>query len=567
MSKWQWNLNGKWIKFSEKNNQILNARFEEPSMTPLFFKNTYGELWGLPELRMKFRFYQDEESVASCVRRYSSTDLTIYSVNGETLLPPSACRLLFEERTEETVPRQISEPVNVGTELFMAKRGKIYQQLRGKLTEREWKPTPVTEDQYDEMSKARFTWEFNGPFRVERMQKAVDKTCRDISEDQRRKLSRLFTVFDADNEDATEYGPYQFPDFLCAHGMEAISCQVMDNYHTIPLNGWQKFGGIVNSRIERKRQSKMNAITITVRGQNYMLLFDSGGGASGQPPVIIRPVRYNKILSSIEEQFSTLALRELFDALMDCGVNPVQFLRCAEPEELLPVDGREKLMEIFHKVTHSNEYIATRIQQFMPALLDKYKECDIRLSQEEKLNPKRLCRKTAATIDSGLRVPTLNHSFKELIIFIQQTQSWVVDKPANGECQICLSSNCVVLHHCGSAVACLKCWVDTLVETKTHCPFCRQPVESGQLVYREMSQPSPKKRKTKKRARFNSADDVLSVIRQDDKYSDITLNTVKTMRKWFTILVRKQILDLSQLPAQSLTEKNLTSALTEFQIL
>ena len=122
-----------------------------------------------------------------------------------------------------------------------------------------------------------------------------------------------------------------------------------------------------------------------------------------------------------------------------------------------------------------------------------------------------------------------------------------------------------ILHHCGSAVACLKCWVDTLVETKTHCPFCRQPVENGQLVYRETTQPSPKKRKTKKRARFNSADDVLTVLRQDDP--DITLTTVKTMRKWFTILVRKQILDLTQLPAQSLTEKNLTTALTEFQVL
>jgi len=578
MLKWQWIIAGKWIDCSEKNNQIFSARFEEPSMEPLYLTNLYGELWGCPEKKnMKFRVHGEEETVPSSVRQYCDTDPVIYAVyNGvhRTLIPPPT--MLFEERAEEVRPRVQHTEVSIGTELFVAKEEKIYQKLLGKLEECSWKATNISVPQYNEMTKSRFVWEFKGPFRSERMRQTVSNVCRCLAPTLCRKLRRLFTLFCPDDEDATEYGPYQFPDFLCAHGEEGLACQVRDSFHSVSLQDWQPFDGITNAMIERRRRAGHSAVIIRAHGQEYMLLFDSGGGASGQPPAIVRPARYNKILTSIEDQFRRSALHELFDMLTACDVNPVSFLSSTNPEEILSqINDREAVMAVFHKVTHSSQYIATRIQRFMPALLDKYKECEIRLSQVENLSPKKLCKFVTQTLDNGLIVPDLHsfhfhcHGLTQLIEFIQQTQSWMVDKNPNGDCHICMTSNCVVLNHCGSATACLKCWVDTLTETNMKCPFCRQPVEGGQLT-RSATQPfSPVQRHCPvSRRRFASVDDVLEIIHQDKQYSDITLESVNTMRKWFTILVRQHIVDISEMPTLAQhTEKKLINALTEFKVL
>ena len=574
MLKWQWKFFDLWMDCSEKNNQLLSTRFEAPSMEPIYLANIYGELWGCPEKgKMKFRINDEEEVSVSRVRRCScDPEATIYAIDStvRTLVRASP---LFEERAEEVRPRSEYTEMYIGTELFVAKDQLIFHHLNGKLQECSWKATDLSGDQFREMTQSRFVWEFNGPFRNERIAAAVTKTCHSITPPQCRKLNRLFTLFNPDEEEATEYGPYQFPDFLCAHGEDELSCQVTDTYHGTELRGWQPFDDFTNAKIEKRRSDGHSAILINVRGQNYMLLFDSGGGASGQPPVIIRPARYSKILNSIEDQFRSSALRELFDVLIDSGVNPVNFLRSDNPERLVSrIKKRELVMRIFHKVTHSSQYIATRIQQFMPALLDKYKECDIRLSQIEHLSPKKLCPVVATTIETGLNIPKSYrfycHSFRKLIEFIQMTQSWLVDKIPNGDCDICFTSNCVVLHHCGTATACLKCWVDTLVETKMKCPFCRQVVVGGELTC-EASEPSaPQARKTKRRRRFHSAADVLSAIHQDTKYSEITLETVNTMRKWFTILVRQHIVDISEMPTLDHSiEKSLSCALTAFKVL
>ena len=144
----------------------------------------------------------------------------------------------------------------------------------------------------------------------------------------------------------------------------------------------------------------------------------------------------------------------------------------------------------------------------------------------------------------------------------------MVDKSPNGDCHICMTSNCVVFNHCGSATACLKCWVDTLTETKMKCPFCRQSVEGGQLTRIEYQPPPPVQRQLKRRRRFGSVDDVLQIIHQDKQYSNITLESVNTMRKWFTILVRQHIVDISEMPTLNHnTEKKLINALTDFKVL
>ena len=576
MFQWQWKLNGRWMECSEENNQLLTERFETPSMEPVFLTNIYGELWGCPEQnQMTFRIHDEEAETVSSVRRCKCAgDSTIYVVyNGSyrLALPPSACRQLFEERAEAARPRHARTEVCVGEEIFVAKDQLIFRQVGDKLLQVRWKPTNLSEDQYMSGASARYEWEFKGPFRNERMQQAVTEVCNNLTARKRRTLSRLYAMYNPDDNDATEYGPYQFPDFLSASDQDELACLVGDQFHAIPEQDWQPFNGSTNFKIEKQRQDGQSVTRLNIRGRDYLLLFDSGGGASGQPPVIIRPGRYNKILTSIEDQFRATALRELFDALISHDIHPVSFLSSTRPEDLLgELSNREFVLQLFHKVTHASQYIATRIQRFMPALLDKYKECEVRLSSHEHLSPKKLAATVAATIETGLQIPRSYRlycpTFRELVRFIQQTQSWTLDTGPTGHCHICLESGSVVLNHCGSASACLKCWVDTLVETNMNCPFCRQEVNNGQLTLSSgtanilpTSLPS--------RRRFQSVDDVLQVIHLDQQYSDITLKSVNTMRKWFTILVRQHVVDISQLPSDGQVEKNLTTALTEFQVL
>ena len=100
------------------------------------------------------------------------------------------------------------------------------------------------------------------------------------------------------------------------------------------------------------------------------------------------------------------------------------------------------------------------------------------------------------------------------------------------------------------------------------CPFCRQSVEGGQLTRIEYQPPPPVQRQLKRRRRFGSVDDVLQIIHQDKQYSNITLESVNTMRKWFTILVRQHIVDISEMPTLNHnTEKKLINALTDFKVL
>ena len=199
---------------------------------PIYLANIYGELWGCPEKgKMNFRINDEEEVSVSRVRRCScDPEATIYAIDSidRTLVRDSP---LFEERAEEVRPKSEYTEMSIGTELFVAKDQLIFQHINGKLQECSWKATDLSGDQIQEMTKSRFVWEFNGPFRNERIAAAVTKTCQSIAPTQRRKLNRLFTLFNPDEEEATEYGPYQFPDFLCAHGEDELACQVTDTYH------------------------------------------------------------------------------------------------------------------------------------------------------------------------------------------------------------------------------------------------------------------------------------------------------------------------------------------------
>ncbi len=594
MIHWQYLRGLTWVSCSNTNSHLLTARRAEPSMEPLYLINSDGELWGSPEQKksMKFRAHQDSTELVSSVRPTPpSNEQTLYlaGLNFEhhVLLPFYACRKLFEESAEEPRPKWSRTSVTVGTEVYIAERGQLWTEQHGGMVRLTWKQSMVSKDQFESRTQSRYHWEFNGPFREERMRQAVVMTAAALESSDQRTLQRMFARFDPD-QDVTEHGSSQFNDFLCAHGLDKLACQLMDNYHRIPLNGWQAFDRHTNCQIERFRHQNHSNCIVDIRGRRYMLLFDSGAGGSGQPPILIRPERYSCILNSIEDQVYRTAVKELagmidvygldIDDLVRTGLSEItrtgalEFAAVAAPEE------RVRIMDAVRRITHPEDYITTHIQQLMPVLLEKYKEGEVRLSNQEQLCPKRLCVKVASTIDTGLTIPSVHRrfcaSFKELIQFIEKTQSWVWshdDDRQRTTCDICLDDDSHTLNHCGTAKACLKCWVDSLVRTNMGCPFCRQEVKEGQLkgitttpVLQTNTASAPKKQRTKC---FNSVDAVLDRIKQDNRYQSTTLQTTAAARQWFTILVRCKVIEMSQLNKCDDSIHTLGSIIQKFQVL
>jgi hypothetical protein len=452
----------------------------------------------------------------------------------------------------------------------------------------DWKQSTVSMEQFRTMTQTRYQWEFNGPFREERMRQAVLITAAELESTEQRTLQRMFSQFDPDL-DMTEHGSCQFNDFLCTHGLSKLACQLMDNYHSIPLNGWRAFDRATNSQIEKFRRHGHSNCVVDVRGQQYMLLFDSGGGDSGQPPVLIRPERYNRILDNIENEVRRSATDELANMLEEHDLD-IEDIFCTGVNEIIgeglsaiaaisTPEEKVRFINAVRRITHPEDDIATRLQHFLPILLEKYKEGEVRLSNQEQLYPKRLCSHIAATVDTGLAIPHSHRlfcaSFPELIQFIQETQSWVrtdADDSQKSSCHICLMDDCYTLNHCGSARACLKCWVDTLVRTNTNCPFCRQEVQEGHLKGVTTQQTTniftaAHVRKKQRRKRFNSVVAVLDTIKQDSRYENTTLQTTAAARQWFTILVRCKIIELSQLNKCDESVHTLESILQKFQVL
>lgn len=594
MKHWQYLRNSSWVSCSDHNSRLLTARLAEPSLEPLYLVNSDGELWGSPEKRtMKFRIHHDSTSMASSVRPSpppNEPTLILVGLNLENsvFLPFEACRALFEERAEEPRPNWSRTVVAVGTEIYVAECGQLWTEHGGEMVRLDWQQSTVSREQFRTMTQTRYQWEFNGPFREERMRQAVLITAEALESAEQRTLQRMFSRFDP-NLDTTEHGSCQFNDFLCAHGLTKLACQLMDNYHSTPLNGWRAFDRATNSQIEKFRQSGHSNCVVDICGQQYMLLFDSGGGGSGQPPVLIRPERYSRILNNIEDEVRRSAVEELVHLLevhdldiedvLRTGVYEITGEGLPDTTAITDPEERVRFVNAVRRITHPEDDIATRLQQFLPVLLEKYKEGEVRLSNQEQLCPKRLCEHIATTIDTGLAIPH-NHrrfcaSFTELIQFVQETQSWVqtdvVDGPKSS-CHICLAEDCHTLNHCGSANACLKCWVDTLVQTNMTCPFCRQQVQEGHLKG-VTNQPSVNTlaeapvHKKQRRKRFNSVDAVLDRIKQDTRYESTTLHTTAAARQWFTILVRCKIIELSQLNKCDESIHTLESVVQKFQVL
>ena len=424
------------------------------------------------------------------------------NVESHILIPPKAHRLL----TNIKQPNSDRLDVNIGTDCLVAQNGNIYMKTASNTLVRcRFGITDLSHYQFNEITKARFSWVFQGPFRTNRMHRAVRETGSSLPSDESIVLYDFFDrVFDPNDEEATEYGPFQFQDFLVSREKFGLATSLMDKYHAIPSTGWQPFSLVQNAKIEAHRAKQSPGVNLTIGGVVYMIVFDSGAGSSGSNAVLIRPSRYNKILTNIEEQFKEDSMRDLFAALLICDVNPVEFVHNADAEEMLTHEQKKTIIPLLLKVQHPTRYMGTLTQQLMPALLDKFKECDIKMSTEETISEKKLCPKIFKTFYTGLSVPiAAHHTFEEMISFIHEQQSWIVPEVGNSvkQCDICLESDkSCVLTHCGHNGACMKCWADSLVENSFKCMFCRQKVISESLtILLGPEQEKPELRRSKRR--------------------------------------------------------------------
>ena len=516
---WQYLIGEKWHDCTTENSKLLSFRRNNPTLEPIFLQNDKGILWGNPETRqMKIRLNDDLDAQDTALRiGIKETEEAIHvveyinldnDVESHILIPPKAQELL----SHINQPNSDRLDVNVGPDCLVAQNGNIYMKTAGNTLVRcRYGITNLSYSQFREMTSSRFSWMFQGPFRTNRMHRAVRELGETLPADESLVLYDLFDrVFDPNDEEATEYGPFQFQDFLIStRGKFGLATQLMDQFHTIAAEDWQPFSLVQNAKIESHRKKELPGVKLTIGGVVYMIVFDSGAGSSGENAVLIRPSRYNKILTSIEEQFQEESLRDLFAALTEIGFNPVEFVQNTDAEEMLTSEQKETIIPLLHKVQHPTRYMGTLIQQLMPRLLDKFKECNIKMSTEEAINEKKLCPKIFSTLPTGLSVPLgARHTFKEMISFIHQQQSWIVPEVGISirQCDICLDSEMpCVLTHCGQNGACLKCWADSLMENNMTCMFCRQKVISGSLQISldpTKEKPKPEKLRRSKRRKL-----------------------------------------------------------------
>ena len=585
--KFQWSFGEHWIDFSTENNAILEERRNIPQMEPLFIKNSFGEIWGVPERDdIKFRIHGDDTIVTCHIRQAPNIDelpmWAILNPSGPLILDYDTSRALFND---DGSVRTSTEPIHYGTEIFQAVGGALFQVINGLKIAKRYRPVEVTKGQYEDMTRARFRWKFKGPFRWSRMSLAVQNVLKNTEDvDKRSDLQAIFDGFNP-SEDNTEYGPIQFPDYLHSIGMSDVAFQVAEAFKKIPVNNdWTYFDPITNVRIEEARRQERPVIIVEAEGQKYMIVFDIGTGASGNSSVIIRPTRYQKIIDSIEEQFQEASeehhkriLHELFELLAGNNINPKLFVMAMVTNEQAALNRlisdhelRASAQSILQRLHASDGNLSTRMQQFMPALLEKFKECDITMDEHENLNPKQLCPKILATLQEGLSVPESDSSFGEMIQFIQKEQSWKLPK-GDMDCDICGQPGLQTLTHCGSASACLKCWVDSLVKTNMSCPFCRGTIGEGDLKMAKAN-PKPDQKVSRKRKRNTvpqkrKPEDILSEIHKDEKYTNISMDSKEPMRKWFTILLRRKLVRIGQMPRNGQGKKDFVEAMKIFKLL
>lgn len=623
---WQWLYAGGWIDCEPENQKLLDVDERSPSMDRMYMVNRVGELWGCPSSNdMTFRVHGDDEEIRTKIRRGPEpNELPLYCIltrGHQRYLPYETCRVLFDESGEEPQPRQNCCKVIVGTETFIAKNGSLYQEINGKLRKRRWALSKMSRWEAKKHCSTGFVWEFRGRFRWERTVDAVNTLVKNPQKfgfgvgehlsEWREHLSdwllALLRNFDP-SADATEYGPYQFTDFLDGladdldgfadagdlsseseyrrQNLRKVANCLRDIHSTNNTDTWTPFDPFTNASIERDR-AEGRPLSLFQSGDHvYALLFDSGAGASGAPPVVLRPGRYERFLTSIEEQAARRSFGQLFELLGENSIDPPTFLMATVTRnsyeevvnEMCPEPIRERVNDIMESLNHRSS-LSAMIQNFLPSLLDKFNECEIRMRSNGTASTILLDPSVRETIRSGLSSHT--HDFKDLIKFIHDTKSWNLPDGAMAtpglKCDICFGDDSPVLGgHCGSHCACLQCWVECLANKDMECPFCRQEVQEGVLSLPRKNEKSntavsnPQGTKRKREQGFSSMDEILRQIHQVKMYKDVAANTRKTMRKWLTIFLRTSLIKLGRRNSPSINEsepKTLSAAVRDFRLL
>lgn len=581
--KFQWSFGDLWINCTPQNNAIFTERRKTPQMAPLCLTNDYGTISGVLG-NLKFCIHEDDDIVTCDIRQAPKVDeLPIYAIvntNGPFVLDYATSRALFNDNG--TV-RTSTERVQYGTETFQTVESVLFQVVTDQLFPKRHRPVDITEGHFEDMTRARFRWKFQGPLRWNRMTRAVQTVFANTEdEEQRSELQEIFDSFNP-SEDNTEYGPFQFPDYLNSLGMVDVAFQVVEEFKKIPDSAWSYFDPITNTRIEEARRQERPVVVLEAEGQKYMIVFDIGTGASGNSAVMIRPTRYQKIIESIEEQFHEAAeeqhkriLHELFTLLSSNNIDPKQFVMAMVIDEQHALNRlisnpelRTRTQVILQQLHASDGNLSTRMQQFMPTLLEKFKECEIKMDDHENLNPTQLCPQIAETLQEGLSIPASLecNTLKEMVQFIQREQCWQLPKGRN-RCDICGQSGLRTLTHCGTASACLKCWADSLVKTNMSCPFCRGTIGEGDLKIASHRPGSPVKKNTGKRKResYQSLEDILKEIHKDARYTNISMDTHEPMQKWFTILLRRKLVRIGQMPRNGQRKQDFKEAMKLFKL-
>lgn len=592
---WEWSYGTHWVLFSDKNQQILDARENEPSMLPLRLlegDNNQVLIEGRPE-DSRFRVMKlavNGFTIKTTIRRTRATnDIPFFAIvtqQSASPLPYDVGKDLFEQKNGIWAPRYQKTTRVMGARTFIADEGRLYEQCNRCIKELVWREKDTTREEFEHVTQTSLRWEFKPPFRWQRMLEAVEKTRDPILIRTLEAFSPAFPV------QASAHGPLQFPDLLrhtwlstaderhkrrLGTAIDKLESIYNDLCKRDETNSWVPVDPVLNTFIERSRTDNNQAITLRMMGDFYTLLFDPGGGASGTNPVLLRPTRYPQLIQSMEDD----TIQDLYEKTNRlCTTHGVcedtwsYLLECDEHlhsivSEHFPTRVVPKVVEYIRTAQQLPERIATRRQSYMPVLLEKYKECEIRQVTSPNRKPiTRLDRLVEATLATGLRVPSeIDATFRELMTFIDKHRSTKLNSITESTCSICQQQAPLLGGHCGNATACLACWCTTLVQRNMRCGFCNQHVIEGQLKLcrdTECVETKVAKKPTKTVRKMNIND-----IRQhiDQHLPNFDLNHTHRMEHWYRKLLQCNLITIHQRPRSPQKKKNFTNALKEFRLL
>ena len=139
----QWFFCGGWVNCTEENQKILRKLDAEPSLKPIRLVNEIGTIVGHPG-KLYFSIHDDNEIYNTKIRLGPlKSDHPVYEID-DKFVPYDVTTSLFRNG-KPFVKRKV---VEVGTEQWVAEKGRIYEKIDGNLLEINWHQSkPKTKQQ------------------------------------------------------------------------------------------------------------------------------------------------------------------------------------------------------------------------------------------------------------------------------------------------------------------------------------------------------------------------------------------------------------------------------------